>query len=177
MCSGASAAAFANMAVQSLQAFVQKQRQEADLAQQRANLANQAKYEEYQAKLKENQVLQNEYDTRRELRTLQRKYAQQDGSRLSLMGASGVETNTGSALDVLLDSTSNQTEDLFGIRNQAKREQQALAYEASLLRTRAANTKKQSRDRRTFLEKGLEYYQLANQMSPSMNTFFSSYGE
>ncbi len=152
----------AQMAMNSLQAIVNFQRKEADLAYQRSVAANQARYESYQARLKENEIRRTEYEKRQKLREIQRQYAQQGGKRLSLLGAGGGETDSGSALDVLLDSAARSAEDQFEVERQAGNRQRDLAYEAGLLRTRSKNTAENARDSRTLLEKGLEYYKLVN---------------
>ena len=135
---------------------------------------NDAAMTEHQARLKEHQMRLNSYDADKAKREAARKYAAGDGNARSLLAARGVELDTGSALDVLVDSARRRAEDLFAVEDEAERANNGLAHEASLLRSRAKTQAMAARDRRSGLERGFDSF---DYFAPSINSVGSLFSK
>ena len=146
-------------------AITGQQRADADRSAQKRMAENDAAMTEHQARLKEQQMRLNLYDADRAKRDTARKYAAQDGAGRSLLAARGVELDSGSALDVLVDSAKRRAEDLFAVVDDAQRTNSGLAYDASALRMQAKKRRLEGTDRRSGVEKGFELF---DTFSPSI---------
>ena len=101
---------------------------------------------------------QNAYEADKAKRDRAREYAARDGASRSLLAARGVELDSGSALDVLVDSARRRAEDLFAVDEETQYRNSNLQYESSLLRAKAKSRAEAGRDRRTTLEKGFDAF-------------------
>ena len=105
-------------------------------AQQAAkqNAKNEAAQLQYQAAVVENERKNNAYDTLLAQRDAQRKTAAQAGQLRLLSAVNGTEGNSGSALDMLLNNSSQGAENLFALnRIGQERDANLLTQKNSLL--------------------------------------------
>jgi hypothetical protein len=133
-------------------------RAEADREAMQREAENAAAMTEHQAALKDHQTRKNAYEADKAKRDRAREYAARDGASRSLLAARGVELDSGSALDVLVDSARRRAEDLFAVDEEAQYQNSNLRYESSLLRAKAKSQADAGRDRRTTLEKGFDAF-------------------
>ena len=125
---------------------------------------NEAARLQYQADVVENDRKKNAYDTLLAQRDAQRKTAAQAGQLRLLSAVNGVEGNTGSALDMLLNNSSRGAEDLFAINRSGQERDNDLLTQKNTLLTQAGYAKEKSKAGPSGLEQATPFINLGTSL-------------
>ena len=115
-------------------------RQQADIA--KAEAENAARVAEHNAELARNEAKATEDAAAKEEARLRENIRRVTGAQTAIYGASGVQTDTGSPLDTVLDTQIKGEQDADALRQNYYRKSFALKNEASMLDYNASESRK-----------------------------------